>query len=130
MTSSPVSIVMSRLRARTGLPLDLNERDEVLVRGGRQDGEQVGLLWRGDVVTQVAGLSTVRALNNRADIAGNVFSADRSGSTAAVWREGSVRRLPSLPGQRYSTANDINDAGQVVGSSGTRAVVWTIRPRP
>jgi uncharacterized membrane protein len=45
---------------------------------------------------------------------------------AWLWRDGRLTTLPALPGRDAgpSQALAINDAGQIVGSSGGRAVMW------
>ena len=78
----------------SAMPLDLNERDEVLAVGGRNYDEFGGLLWRGGVITRLDGLSGVEALNNRSQVAGVVLGvrgevlggalARREGHRAAV----------------------------------------------
>jgi uncharacterized membrane protein len=49
----------------------------------------------------------------------------RERGRAVLWRGGGkISALPSLPGAQESRAESINDAGQIVGTSGGRAVLW------
>lgn len=71
--------------------------------------------------------ASATAINNRGQVAGN---ASVAGSTHAVlWQNGTVRDLGTLPGDELSFCNDINDRGQIVGTSGVQpnfyhAVLW------
>jgi probable HAF family extracellular repeat protein len=74
-------------------------------------------------------------LNNLGDIAGRLFSASEHGTRAAIWNHSGfepkhVRKdVGALSGGDYSSAADINDAGQVVGASNTSKgmlpFIWT-----
>jgi probable HAF family extracellular repeat protein len=46
------------------------------------------------------------------------------GAQAFLWVGGTMRALPSLPGALDSEATAVNDAGQVVGASDSRPVIW------
>jgi uncharacterized membrane protein len=74
-------------------------------------------------------------LNERGDVVGYAKRKGYLRSTAEVgnprravlWQgAGKIRALPSLPGaqQQESRAEAINNAGQIVGTSGGRAVLW------
>jgi probable HAF family extracellular repeat protein len=41
-----------------------------------------------------------------------------------MWEDGQIIDLGELPGATFTTAWAINDRGQVVGTSGTRAFLW------
>jgi probable HAF family extracellular repeat protein len=46
------------------------------------------------------------------------------GAQAFLWAGGTMRALPSLAGALDSEATSVNDAGQVVGASDSRPVIW------
>lgn len=73
------------------------------------------------------------SINEQGQIAGSAFLAPFVGSRdiglrATLWQNGSVVNLGTLPGGGTSRATDINDVGQVVGTSmqwgSERAVIW------
>jgi len=70
-------------------------------------------------------------LNNLGDIAGRRVSASEHGTRAAIWNHSGFARkhLGAFSGGDYSSASDINDAGQVVGASNTSKgmlpFIWT-----
>lgn len=75
--------------------------------------------------------STATALNNRGQVVGAMILSS-SEVTPALWQsDGSLLRLPTLPGALISSqAMDINDAGQVVGwagRGGERGWLWSER---
>lgn len=72
--------------------------------------------------------NTAAALNNAAVVVGDQYSyefATLGPPRAYRWTssEGSTL-LPLLPGTDRSNATDVNEAGLIVGSSGTLAVLW------
>ena len=90
------------------------------------------------VVTDLSGeeaSGVPSKLNNSGDIAGRLFSASEHGTRAAIWNHSGFERkhvrkyVGALLGGDYSSASDINDAGQVVGASNTSKgvlpFIWT-----
>lgn len=65
-----------------------------------------------------------KAINDQ----GWVVGADRTTTRAKLFKGGQIVNLPPLPGDIYSSANAINDRGDVVGASASsscrRAVLW------
>lgn len=70
----------------------------------------------------------VTGINKRGQVVATLFGVEE-GPFAYLWADGALTRLPLLPGAQYSFAEDINDAGWIVGASGTalgelHAVLW------
>jgi probable HAF family extracellular repeat protein len=68
-------------------------------------------------------VSAAYAINERGQVVGS------SDGTAALWQDGAVVDLGTLPGYLWSYGSAINDRGQVVGWSGAaespdHAVLW------
>lgn len=73
-------------------------------------------------VTPITGFtpsSYSSALNDLGQVAGT------TGSLAAIWINGAVTILGTLPGYSSSSASGINDSGQVTGSSGGKAFLYS-----
>jgi probable HAF family extracellular repeat protein len=62
--------------------------------------------------------SAASSVNDLGVVAGNAMNADGA-FEAAVWQNGQVTYLGTLAGDSFSSALAINDAGQIVGTSGT-----------
>ncbi|MHB8812954.1 MAG: hypothetical protein ACYDAE_06770 [Steroidobacteraceae bacterium] len=56
-------------------------------------------------------------INSRGQIVGTVGSADGTTQFAALWQNGVLTNLHTLPGDYAAIASGINDKGQVVGST-------------
>ncbi|MCW5624592.1 MAG: hypothetical protein KIT73_07760 [Burkholderiales bacterium] len=67
--------------------------------------------------------SDARAINNLGQIAGDGASPGWEAREIFIVDGGEIRSLGNLPGSRYGIARDINDAGQIVGVSGSFAFV-------
>lgn len=84
--------------------------------------------WRRGVATVFArpdGFTTasIRAIDTAGDAVGD--GGTGSGTSALAWQpDGDVEVLAPLAGAQLSAADDINDAGVIVGRSGDRAVRW------
>jgi probable HAF family extracellular repeat protein len=108
--------------------------------GSDPDGEAVGInnqgqavgysgtctlpnavLWENDTATQLPDLgvpgSVGIAINDHGQIVGQVVSADGTTSYAALWQNGAITNLGTLPGDFGSYASGINNQGQVLGTT-------------
>ena len=106
--------------------LAINDAGQVVGFVGTPESSQAAL-WQDTEITLLSPEPSVaRDINNAGQIVGTV---ERS---AVRWEadSGAVLMLGDLPGgQRFSSANAINEAGQIVGQSdsadGVRAILWT-----
>ncbi|MDZ8088637.1 MAG: DUF3466 family protein [Nostoc sp. DedQUE12b] len=103
-----------RLPIQNAIPYAINDRTQVV-------GGASGLgpfLYSNGVATSIGTPSAVAyGLNNLGQAVGILNS-----NTAFLYENGQTTNLGTLPGDRYSVANDVNDSGQVVGSSGLTSV--------
>lgn len=119
-------------------PREMNDRG--VVAGIDGQGEpfefQRAVIWRNGQATAVVPAtlpsgepidSSADAINNSDQVAGSL-ATESQGRRAYVWEDGELTILPPLNGMESSSADDINDAGVVVGYSGVigevRATLW------
>ena len=72
----------------------------------------------------------VRGINNSGYVVGRSGTEFNTGTRRFIWRgEGQMQQLGSLPGGDFSEAVSINEFGDVVGSSNSKAhlrpLLWT-----
>jgi probable HAF family extracellular repeat protein len=109
--------------SRESIALAINDAGQVV--GGETNGH--ALLWSDGKVTDLfpgpRQFSTAFAINNVGQVAADstVLAGD---SHATLWDQGQATDLGTLPRQEESHASGINDAGQVVGVSGSIGFVW------
>jgi probable HAF family extracellular repeat protein len=112
---------------------DINEHDQVVGSSFTSGDVLHAFRWeRGrfeDLGTLGGPTSRATAINGQGEVVGASTPSARSlDEVAFVWRgRGRLISLGTLPGDRASQANDINDHGDVAGQSGgdtPRAVVW------
>ena len=107
----------------------INERGDVAGVASTAAGQRPILWPRGQTPTELmllAGHATgeATAINARGEAVG--YSADASGARrATLWSSnGGIVDLGTLPGGNFSQAFGTNGAGDVVGTSNSRAVLW------
>jgi probable HAF family extracellular repeat protein len=98
---------------------DINARGQVV-------GGFPAYVWRNGVTTLLPGLpgngnAFANAINVRGDVVGYAFTSTSGATTAVRWRNGVIQDLGGLDAMSNS-ANDINAAGQIVGTSGQDCV--------
>jgi probable HAF family extracellular repeat protein len=110
----------------------VNDRDQVVVDVARFPLHRA-CLWEHGQMTDLGTLpGDVGArpcdINVRGQVVGySMVTADLGPFRAVAWRRGHADLLPGLPGLPESTwhvATAINAAGDIVGSSGGRPVIW------
>ncbi|MBD2243557.1 DUF3466 family protein [Nostoc sp. FACHB-888] len=102
------------LPIQDAIPYAINDRTQV-VGGAVELGP---FLYSDGIATSIGTPGTVAyGLNNLGQVVGILNS-----NTAFLYENGQTTNLGTLPGDRYSQANDINDLGQVVGTSGLTGV--------
>ncbi|WP_118169807.1 DUF3466 family protein [Nostoc sphaeroides] len=98
------------LPIRNAIPYAINDRTQIV-------GGASGLgpfLYSDGIATSIGTPANVAySLNNLGQVVGFLSS-----NTAFLYQNGLTTNLGTLPLYQYSVANDINDLGQVVGSSG------------
>jgi probable HAF family extracellular repeat protein len=113
----------------------INDAGQVIFNGSTTQGYYRAYLWSGGTVTALGTLggasSGASDINNSGVIVGGTFTASNT-SRAFRWSNGTMFDLGTLPGDVASSANAINDLGQIVGTSRptnpslpSRAVLWT-----
>lgn len=110
--------------------IGINERGDVAGVASTAAGQRPVLWPRGQTPTELlllAGHTTgeANAINARGDVVG--YSANASGARrATLWpgSGGAVVDLGTLPGANFSQAFGSNGAGDIVGTSNSRAVLW------
>ena len=122
-----------------GSALDINESGVVVGHGRSVDWTRVngdyvvhGFIWRSneDVVEigSYGQASKALAINNNNQVTGEIANIGSAGQEAFLWDNGVLTTLGHF-GSGRSTGNDINDKGEIVGSSDDadnirRAFVW------
>jgi uncharacterized membrane protein len=85
---------------------------------------EVPVMWTAGILTEL-NVNYVVDVNNVGQVAGNVCQpGGLAPCYAAVWTNGVVQDLGTLPGASIGTAYSINDSGQVIGDSGNSVFVW------
>ena len=122
------------------IPTAINTRGQVAGIRVDPNGTQRAVVWdRGQLrvlpLLPGAAVSIALDINDRGDVVGAIggHAEDIRGRSvtgtpqAVLWDEDGVERLPPLAGDTTSVARSINDRQQIVGSSGSHAVLWQDR---
>lgn len=131
--SAPRPVDLGTLGGDFSSAADINEKDQVVGASFTAADQLHAFLWqRGrfrDLGTLGGPTSRANAINKHGDVVG--ASTPKAGSfdeVAFFWPgHGKLVSLGALPGDSVSQANDLDDHGTIVGSSGSgtpRAVIW------
>jgi len=119
----PVVVDLGTLGGRESVATDINDRGQVVGKGGTEIGAWHAFLWEGGRMRDLGTLggqeSCANAINNRGQVVGWAQTA-AGRMHACLWGQGRIRDLGTLPGFPDSEARDINSKGQVVGESGSQ----------
>ena len=133
--------ILAGLEGPGDVPLGVNDAGQVVGWYKRTSTDvNKAFLWENGVIRDLGtlgGLSSVgTAINNFGQVVGRSEIAFRKGGSqnfrAFLWSSAEgMRDLGSLPNRDFAQANDINDAGIVVGrtfltSGASRATLWKI----
>lgn len=116
---------------------DINNKGWVVGSADPGVGYSHAFLWTGRKMEDLGALgsdypgSYATCINENGWVAGHVTTGRATGLTRAVlWRGGKITDLGALPGDQYSSADGINDKGQIVGVSVKIAGTIEFMPRP
>jgi probable HAF family extracellular repeat protein len=108
-------------------PTDINNRGDIAGRAENVLGAgNVAWAWKGNFTNlgglngEVGGTGLVRAINGLGVVIGGGYDWTTGESHAFAGDRVPLRDLGTLPNHAYSDARAVNDAGEVVGVSGTR----------
>lgn len=108
------------------IPGGINDRGQIAGSSMTATGSWNAFVWDRGAMIDVGSPSVGWVLNNAEEMIGTVYEDDND--QAFVWSKGVLTVLPAL-GSGGSWPDGINNAGQIVGSSGGHAVLWQ-RRRP
>jgi probable HAF family extracellular repeat protein len=101
-------------------------------------GEGRAWIWEDNVMTDLGALGGLKsfaaAINEQGQVVGHsdIFSPDMTEFHAFIWQDNVMTDLGVLPGEVNSAANDVNEAGQICGSSSHPMDIYPFSevPRP
>jgi probable HAF family extracellular repeat protein len=131
--AAPQMTDLGTLGGPTSNATDVNESGQIVGSATLANAQTHAFIitpWLGPQMIDLGTLpngtfSEARAISNRGQVVGGAFPEPGTGiSRAFLWDQGVMTALPDLAGSDSSWANDVNDAGVIVGASGFRPVRW------
>jgi probable HAF family extracellular repeat protein len=116
-----------------GFAFAINDQGQAVGYSGTCTSANHAVWWRNGTAFPLPDLGTGaigQGINHQGQIAGTIGSADGTTEFAALWQNGALTNLGTLPGDFAAIGTGINNRGQVVGStldSGfnwSRAFIW------
>jgi probable HAF family extracellular repeat protein len=106
----------------------INEHGQAVGFSGICAGAIHAVLWENGTAFPLPDLGTGavgQGINNQGQIVGTVGSSDGTTQYAALWQNGAITNLGTLPGDFAAIATGINNRGQVVGSTWDSNFNWS-----
>ena len=111
-----------------GFAMAINDQGQAVGFSGICAGAIHGILWENGTAFPLPDLGTgaiAEAINDKGQIAGIIGSADGTTEFGALWQNGELTNLGTLPGDFAAIATGINNRGQVVGSTLDSSFNWS-----
>jgi probable HAF family extracellular repeat protein len=111
-----------------GFAFWINDRGQAVGYSGTCTAALHAVSWQDGAVTTLADLGNgaiAQGNNNRDQIVGTVEASDGSTQYGALWQDGVLTNLGTLPGDLAAIATGINNRGQVVGSTWDSNFDWS-----
>jgi probable HAF family extracellular repeat protein len=111
-----------------GFAMDINDQGQAVGFSGICAGAIHAILWENGTAFPLPDLGTgaiAESVNDLGQIAGIIGSADGTTEFGAVWQNGVLTNLGTLPGDFAAIATGINNQGQVVGSTLDSKFNWS-----
>jgi probable HAF family extracellular repeat protein len=111
-----------------GFAFWINEQGQAVGYSGTCTAALHAVSWENGTAFPLPDLGTgaiAQGINNRGQIVGTIGSADGTTQYGALWQNGALTNLGTLPGDIAAIATGINDRGQVVGSTWDSNFNWS-----
>jgi probable HAF family extracellular repeat protein len=112
-----------------GVAFGINNQGQAVGYSGTCTAATHAVLWEKGVANTLPNLGVPGAIgiaiNDKGQIAGQVASADGTTAYGALWQNGTITSLNTLPGDFSSLAEGINNEGQIVGSTQLSNGYWS-----
>ena len=110
-----------------GIAFAINDQGHAVGGTGNCAGAIHAVSWENDTAVKLQDFgtgATAQGINHQGQIVGIVDSADNTTIFAALWQDGALTNLGTLPGDFAAIATGINSRGQIVGSTMDSGFNW------
>jgi probable HAF family extracellular repeat protein len=111
-----------------GFAFGINNQGQAVGDSGICAGAIHAVLWENGTAVPLADFGTgavAYGINDQSQIVGLVSSPDNTTFYGALWQNGAITNLGTLPGDRAALATGINNRAQVVGSTMDSNFNWS-----
>ena len=111
-----------------GVAFAINDQGQAVGYSGTCTSAIHAVLWTSGTAFPLPDLGTgafAQGINDQGQIVGTVGSPDGTTQYAALWQNGAITNLGTLPGDFAALATGINNLGQVVGSTLDSGFNWS-----